>query len=311
MDENDCESTGVIICGGGPTGALLSALLGRMNVPNVVLERESDITTDPRGIALDEDGIRLIQAIGMYERVHTRIGQCEHQVIDVVPRDIANMMTGQETRFISGTDTDLMKPPFFSFKLSTSDGGTGHVGLIFHKQPELERAIRDAILQCPCSELRTNTTLSSISENTQGIQVEYVDQNGAKKQLRASFLVGADGKTGFVRKRYLEPRGVLLERVPGYVDPLPNYYETSVTESTQHKLRRNLGSSKLPPTAPNTHLTPCFPTLGGRLHTPASLRSLLPPGLPLPLQSGPPIRLRKIRPSRRQALEIRVCGPQW
>jgi 2-polyprenyl-6-methoxyphenol hydroxylase-like FAD-dependent oxidoreductase len=72
-----CETTGVIICGGGPTGALLSAILGQLNVPNVVLEREGDITTDPRGIALDEDGIRLIQSVGMYERIYGRIGQCQ------------------------------------------------------------------------------------------------------------------------------------------------------------------------------------------------------------------------------------------
>ena len=73
----ECESTGVIICGGGPTGALLSSLLGRLQVPNVVLERESEIPTDPRGIALDEDGIRLIQSIGMYERIFTRIAHCQ------------------------------------------------------------------------------------------------------------------------------------------------------------------------------------------------------------------------------------------
>lgn len=70
------ESTEVIICGGGPTGALLSALLGQYDVPNVVLEREPDITTDPRGIALDEDGIRCIQGIGMYDRIYTQIALC-------------------------------------------------------------------------------------------------------------------------------------------------------------------------------------------------------------------------------------------
>jgi hypothetical protein len=31
---------------------------------NILLEKESGITTDPRGIAFDEDGIRLIQGIG-------------------------------------------------------------------------------------------------------------------------------------------------------------------------------------------------------------------------------------------------------
>ena len=70
------EQTGVIICGGGPTGALLSALLGRAQIPNVVLEREPDITTDPRGIALDEDGIRILQSIGVYDKIFTEIGTC-------------------------------------------------------------------------------------------------------------------------------------------------------------------------------------------------------------------------------------------
>ena len=68
------ETTDVLICGGGPTGALLSALLGQLRVSNVVLEREPEITTDPRGIALDEDGIRLLQAIGVYDQIYTEIG---------------------------------------------------------------------------------------------------------------------------------------------------------------------------------------------------------------------------------------------
>ena len=71
------EQTGVIICGGGPTGTVLSALLGQMNVPNIVLEREKDITTDPRGIALDEDGIRILQSIGIYDKIYTEIGSCK------------------------------------------------------------------------------------------------------------------------------------------------------------------------------------------------------------------------------------------
>ena len=82
-DEQSCETTGVIICGGGPTGALLSASLSQMSVPNVILEREGDITTDPRGIALDEDGIRFIQGIGMYDRVFTRIASCEFVLLRI------------------------------------------------------------------------------------------------------------------------------------------------------------------------------------------------------------------------------------
>lgn len=70
------DSTEVVICGGGPTGMMLSALLGQMGVPNILLEREPNIVTDPRGIALDEDGIRCVQAIGMYDRIYSRIAHC-------------------------------------------------------------------------------------------------------------------------------------------------------------------------------------------------------------------------------------------
>ena len=42
----------VLICGCGPTGAMLSGYLSRMGIENIVIEKEPQITTDPRGIAL-------------------------------------------------------------------------------------------------------------------------------------------------------------------------------------------------------------------------------------------------------------------
>lgn len=73
----ECETTDVLICGCGPVGAMLSAYLGRASIHNVVLEKETDITTDPRGIALDEDGIRSFQGLGLYDSMFTKIGTCE------------------------------------------------------------------------------------------------------------------------------------------------------------------------------------------------------------------------------------------
>lgn len=77
MNQKDWETTDVVICGCGPTGALLSAYLGRAGVHNVVLEKEPTITTDPRGIALDDDGIRYLQGLGLYDFIYTKIGTCE------------------------------------------------------------------------------------------------------------------------------------------------------------------------------------------------------------------------------------------
>ena len=72
--EQECETTEVLICGCGPTGAMLSGYLGRAGIFNVVIEKEIGITTDPRGIALDEDGIRLVQGLGIYGQVFDTIG---------------------------------------------------------------------------------------------------------------------------------------------------------------------------------------------------------------------------------------------
>lgn len=77
MGGQDIETTDVVVCGCGPTGALLAAYLGQMSVSTVVLEKEVDITTDPRGIALDEDGIRLLQGAGLYDSMYTEIGTCK------------------------------------------------------------------------------------------------------------------------------------------------------------------------------------------------------------------------------------------
>ena len=58
---------------------MLSGYLGKLGVRNIVLEKEPDITTDPRTIALDDDGIRFLQGLELYEHVFTPIGSSKCQ----------------------------------------------------------------------------------------------------------------------------------------------------------------------------------------------------------------------------------------
>ena len=195
------EETEVVICGGGPTGAVLSAVLGKLQVPNIVLEREAGITTDPRGIALDEDGVRTLQSLGIYDKIFTEIG--------------SGM---KKFHFVSGRHTDFYRTPILSVDNSTSEGGTGHVGFICHKQPSMEKAIRDSVAKSPSSELRSGCQVNGIIEDDDYVTVTYQDAAGQSRSIKSRFLVGADGKTGFVRKKYLEPRGIILEKSEGWVD---------------------------------------------------------------------------------------------
>lgn len=191
----EIETTQVLICGAGPTGAVLSALLGQASIDNICLDKEEDITTDPRGIALDEDGIRVVQSVGVYDSIFTEIGQ-----------------TMGIFNFVGGTRQDLSAPPFMQFDYSTSEGGTGHVGFICHKQPALEYNIRRALKATSHSQLRTSCTLTSIWEDNDFAYAEYVDKDGQRRRVRSKFFVGADGKTGYTRKHYMEPQGISMDR---------------------------------------------------------------------------------------------------
>ncbi|RDW94158.1 putative monooxygenase [Aspergillus mulundensis] len=189
----ECETTEVVICGCGPTGAMLSGYLGRMSISNVVLEKESGITTDPRGIALDEDGIRLIQGLGIYDQVHQDIGSCM-----------------QIFKFIGGTQKDLSRDAFLEMDYATTEGGTGHVGFISHKQPVLEKHLRCAMASSDFCQLRSGCSVVEIQQDDQWTYCRYRDEAGEIRSIRSRFLVGADGKTGFTRKNYLEPLGIQM-----------------------------------------------------------------------------------------------------
>lgn len=44
-----------------------------------------------------------------------------------------------------------------------------------------------------------------------GVVVKYKDEKGNIRSIRTSYLVGADGKRGIVRKKFLEPEGIKQE----------------------------------------------------------------------------------------------------
>jgi 2-polyprenyl-6-methoxyphenol hydroxylase-like FAD-dependent oxidoreductase len=102
MTEKDRETTQVLICGCGPTGALLAGYLCRMGISSIILEKEASIATDPRGIVLDDDGIRFLQGLGLYKHIFTEIGPCIDRV-----------------KFIGGYHQDLEREPFLSIDMES------------------------------------------------------------------------------------------------------------------------------------------------------------------------------------------------
>jgi 2-polyprenyl-6-methoxyphenol hydroxylase-like FAD-dependent oxidoreductase len=67
------------------------------------------------------------------------------------------------------------------------------------------------------SQLRSGCSVTRLSENKEWTYCEYTDSEGNTRRIRSKFFVGADGKTGYTRKKYLEPKGIQMERAHKYV----------------------------------------------------------------------------------------------
>ncbi|CCT75087.1 uncharacterized protein FFUJ_11171 [Fusarium fujikuroi IMI 58289] len=220
VDDDLQETTDIIICGCGPTGAMLSVLLSQYSIPHVILEKDMEVNADPRGIALDEDGIRYLQACGIYDTIFTEIGQCM-----------------ENFRFIGKNYTELNREPFLIMNYGTTEGGTGHPGFMCHKQPCIEQNLRSQITALGTAKLRLGSTVNSITEDKDWVYARYTNKSNQTGIVRARFLVGADGKTGFTRKQYLEPKGVTMDQaldVPYEQDWVALNWEISLPTPSSH-----------------------------------------------------------------------------
>lgn len=159
---------------------------------------------------------------------------------------------------------------------------TGHVGVLAHRQPILERYLRKALNEAETSELRSNCTVNSISEDADWVYVTY-DDSGTQKKIRAKFLAAADGKTGFTRKKYLEPKGVKLEWAEQYVYPAPK--KESNSPGNQNQISGDLGRAQLEAKSPYKRNTPFISAMEIRIHPSTSLRHFLSRRFSLPVQS--------------------------
>lgn len=68
-----------------------------------------------------------------------------------------------------------------------------------------EKAMCNSITASKLCEVRRGCEVHSLIENDAGVEVHYKSADGTMRELQTTWLVGADGKRGTVRKTFLEP----------------------------------------------------------------------------------------------------------
>ncbi|RKL12515.1 hypothetical protein BFJ70_g16210 [Fusarium oxysporum] len=189
------ENTDVIIVGAGPSGLALAIALASRKIKCIVLEKNYEICTDPRAIAMAGDSQRIVNLLGVNRSLMEEIGQvmtCIHFH--------QNTFTSKPFASIEHERDWLEQalPPGFVLL-----------------QPELapEKKFRRSIQASEYAELRLNCTVTGIREVDGGVQATYQREDGETIDIHGKHLVGADGKRGYVRKGYLEAKGI--KQLPG------------------------------------------------------------------------------------------------
>ena len=165
------------IIGYGPVGATLANLLGQRGIETVVLEREPSVYHLPRAVALDGEGMRLFQTMGLAGELLPRLN---------VSRNI---------RHVSAEGKLL---------LLIARSGTGpegwHNAYRFY-QPELETVLRNGVSRFPSIDVRLRSDAFALDESRDHVRIRYEDlKSGTLSEVTARYVIGCDGARSTVRR---------------------------------------------------------------------------------------------------------------
>ncbi|SMY26208.1 unnamed protein product [Zymoseptoria tritici ST99CH_1A5] len=189
------EQARVVIVGAGPAGLVAGLSLAQQGVANIILEKEQDIVEDPRGVYLAADAVRILYALGL--------GPSMSKI-------------GHELQAVNFHTTSIVNKPFHALDVQRDSLQQAVPTGVLQIQPALEKALRDQIAASELCELRTGCAVQTLQQEDDGVVINYQPSDGASKTLRTTWLIGADGKRGVVRKTFLEKVADIRQINTGY-----------------------------------------------------------------------------------------------
>jgi 3-(3-hydroxy-phenyl)propionate hydroxylase len=173
----------VIICGLGPVGQLLALLLGDLGVRVIAVEEAFEPYDLPRAAVLDDEVLRIFQAVGLDEEV----------LADAQIQETVSFLTARGRRIEA---------------FRTEHGDLGHPPLVSIHQPSMERTMVAALEQRGAVELRWGHRLEIVDRAAGHVTAWVRPVGGGRAQpLTARYLVGCDGARSAVRGRLQVPFG--------------------------------------------------------------------------------------------------------
>jgi 3-(3-hydroxy-phenyl)propionate hydroxylase len=166
----------VVVAGAGPAGSSLALYLARAGVPVMLLEKESSLPVDLRASTFHPPTLEMLDTLGVTAPMLER-----GLIVDRY--QYRDRRTGEVAEFDMSVIADETG---FPFRLQL-------------EQYEMTRIAVDLLNREAGATVLFDHEVDGFSQDEDGVTVSVVTPAG-RQQLRASFLVGADGASSRVRK---------------------------------------------------------------------------------------------------------------
>lgn len=181
--ETGKKSTGVLIAGAGPTGLMMACQLARFGIPFRIIEKSSGPTTQSRALAIQAHSLELFSQMGIAQKAVEQ-GKIARSVNYVVKGKISQRIS------LEGHGKTLTLFPY----------------LLILDQSRTEQLLIDYLSRCAHA-VEWESELISFTQDVDGVSATLKRPDGTQEQVRAEWLVGADGAKSAVRHQLGIPFG--------------------------------------------------------------------------------------------------------
>nr|WP_315595273.1 bifunctional 3-(3-hydroxy-phenyl)propionate/3-hydroxycinnamic acid hydroxylase [uncultured Cupriavidus sp.] len=167
--------TDVAIIGAGPVGLMIANILGLQGVRVTVIEKLDQIIDYPRAIGLDDEALRVFQAVGLADTL------------------LPHTTPDHWMRFVT-RDGHC----FASIEPRTDEFGWPRRNAFL--QPLADRVLYDGLNRFSHVQVLLGHGVESFAQDTTGVSITVSTADGQPREIRAAYMVGADGGNSFVRR---------------------------------------------------------------------------------------------------------------
>jgi 3-(3-hydroxy-phenyl)propionate hydroxylase len=163
----------VVIVGAGPTGLTAANLLGQAGIPTLLLERQAHLSEYPKAIAIDDEGLRICQAMGLLDEIAAHI--------------------------LPAVDACYISHGHYFARVSPTSYRNGHPLISTFHQPTFEGILLQGVQRFTCVDILFQHMLESVTQDEQGVSLTVRTPTGTLRHISCAYLLACDGGKSDIR----------------------------------------------------------------------------------------------------------------